>query len=232
MNARAWAWASVATGLAAIAIFVAFAMLPEVKAAGTCLPAGSVVQFELARNAADLIAIFGPPTGACRPLAVAAMDGVNMLDTRAFIPTYTAFCICAALFLSGGVAGRPLALAAIGAAIVALAGDYLETFTLLNLSHRLDAPNALLPSLELGAWTKFTALAVHALACAGLCFTGDKRRNILGVLLIPPALGLAAAAYNHVTLASAMDAAFAIAWIALLIVALLSALRGAPKATA
>jgi hypothetical protein len=232
VNARAWAWATVATGLGTLGLFVAFATLPEAKAAAACLPAGSVVQFALARSAADLAAIFGTPESACRPLAVAAMDAVNTLDTRAFIPTYTAFCICAALFLGGGVLRRPLLIAAIAAALVALAGDYLETFTLLKLTHTLDAPNALLPPLELGAWTKFAALAVHALACAGLCFTGEKRRNILGVLLVLPAPGLAAAAYNHLTLANAMNAGFAIAWIALLIVAIMSALRGAPKAGA
>ena len=138
----------------------------------------------------------------------------------------------AALLLGGGVLRRPLVIAAIAASVVALAGDYLETFTLLKLTHALDAPNALLPTLELGAWSKFAALAVHALACAGLCFTGEKRRNILGVLLVLPTLGLAAAAYDHVTLANAMNAGFAIAWIALLIVAVMSALRRAPEAAA
>ncbi len=112
MSARAWAWTTVATGLGAIGVFAAFVMLPEARAASACLPAGSVVQFELARNAADLAAIFGAPESACRPLAIAAMDAVNTLDTRAFIPMYTAFCICAALFLGGGVLRRPRPLTA------------------------------------------------------------------------------------------------------------------------
>lgn len=225
MNARLWTIATVVTGLGVLGLFVAFAMLPEAKAAAHCLGAGSVVQFELARNAADLAAIFGPPGSACHPLAIASMDAVNTLDVHAFIPTYTLFCICAGLFLSGGEVRRPFAIAAVLAALLALAGDYLETFTLLKLTHALDAPESLLPSLQLGAWSKFAMLAVHALCCAGLCFTLEKRRVILGVLLLLPAPGVAIAAFDHIQFANIMNAAFAIAWIALIVVAIVGLFR-------
>lgn len=222
MSARFWAIAAALTGLGVLGLFGAFGMLPEAQAAARCLPAGSVVQFELARNATDLLAIFGAPGTACHAPAIAAMDAVNTLDIHAFIPTYTLFCVCSALFLSGG-ALRPLALAAIASALAALAGDYLETLTLLQLTHTLDAPDALLPQLELGAWGKFGALAMHAFFCAGLCFLEGKRRPILGTLLLLPLPGFAAAAFNHVVFANFMNLAFALAWLALVVMALVGA---------
>ena len=142
----------------------------------------------------------------------------------AFIPAYTAFCMYAALFLSGG-AWRPLTIAAVASALFAAAGDLLETTTLLDISQRLDTPGDLLSLSQLGAWSKFALLAAHAVFCAGLCFVAEKRRPILGALLSLPAPGVAAAAFNHVTLANAMNGAFAIAWIALLVVAGFSAAR-------
>lgn len=224
MSARFWAIATLVTGLISLGLFVVFATLPEMRAAAACLPAGAVVQFELATNVEQLQAIFGAPESQCRSLAIAAMDAVNHVDLIAFIPAYTAFCMCAALFLAGG-AWRPLTIVAVGAALFAAAGDLLETTTLLDISQRLDDPGDLLNLSQLGAWSKFALLAAHAVFCAGLCFVAEKRRPILGALLLLPAPGVAAAAFNHVTLANAMNGAFAIAWIALLVVAAVSVVR-------
>jgi hypothetical protein len=225
MSTRGWGIATLATGLIVLALFVVFAMLPEVRAAGECLPAGSVVQFELARNLGDLAAIFGGPASECRALAVAAMDAVNTLDVLAFIPAYTAFWICAALFLGAGDWRRPLVVAAVLAALAAAVADYVETTSLLAITRSLDQPGELLAFSQLGAWSKFALLAVHALFCSGICFLGAKRRPILGVLLLLPAPGVAAAAYDHIALANLMNSGFAIAWIGLIVVAALTTLR-------
>ncbi len=228
MSARAWGWGVVAFGAASLGMFVAFALLPEMRAAAQCLPPGSVVQFEFARNAQDLVRIFGASESDCRPLAVAAMDAVNQLDVLAFIPIYTAFCICGAFFLAGG-ASRLLALAAVIAALGALAGDYLETTTLLAITPDIDGAAPLLPRSQLGAWSKFALLATHAAFCAGLCFLGERRRPILGALLLLPALGVAIAAIDHVRFANIMNATFTIAWLTLLIMAALAVVRRAPQ---
>jgi hypothetical protein len=216
-----------AFGLAVLGVFVVFAMLPEMRAAGECLPSGAVVQFELARNGADIAAIFGAAGDPCRALAVAAMDAVNMLDVRLFIPVYTLFCVSAAMLLAGGSL-RPFAVLALLAAGVALAGDYVETTALLDITHYLDDPSqrdSFMSQALLGAWVKFGALAVHALACAGLCFGAAPQRRVLGALLLLPTLGVAAAAYDYHAYASAMNAAFSVAWGALLVAALIAAAR-------
>lgn len=220
MTRRGLAIATVAFGVLTLGLFVVFALLPETAAAGACLPAGSVVQFELARDAADLLGIFGAPGSECRSLAVAAMDAVNTVDVWAFIPAYTLFCIAAALFLTDGALLRPLTIAAVAAAVLAAASDYLETLTLLAITPSIDDAEALLPYSQLGAWSKFALLAAHALFCAGLCYVSPQRRTILGVVLILPTFGVLAAAYDHVALASVMNGAFALAWIGLLAVAI------------
>jgi hypothetical protein len=230
MSARTWAIATAVTGVISLGLFVVFATLPEMRAAADCLPPGSVVQFEFARSVADLIVIFGEPDSTCRLLAIAAMDAVNRIDIAAFIPAYTLFCISAALYLANGVWRRPLVIIAIGAALLAAAADYLETTALLAITQTIDAPGDLLQSSQLGAWSKFALLAAHAIFCAGICFTSDKRRPILGALLMLPAFGVAAAAYDHITLANVMNGAFALAWTALLALAITHVVRakGAP----
>ncbi|MEQ1617821.1 MAG: hypothetical protein ABL883_05705 [Terricaulis sp.] len=215
MKGRGLAIATLALGAASIGVFVAFAMLAEARAAGACMPAGAVVQFELARNGEDLAAIFGASDASCGPRVIAAMDAINRLDLLAFIPTYTAFALAAALFLAGG-ALRPLSIAAAAAALGAAAGDYVETTTLLKITQTLDSPEALLGMSQAGAWSKFALLAAHALFCAGLCFLGERRRPFLGALLLLPTLGVAAAAYDHVRLANVMNGAFALAWLGVL----------------
>lgn len=226
MSGRFWSVATIVTGLVTLGISVAFRMLPEARAAVDCLQSDAVIQFEFARNVADLVAIFGEPETTCRPLGIAAMDAINHLDTWAFIPAYTLFGICAALFLAEGVWQRPLVIIAIGASLLAAAGDYLETITLLSITQTLDAPGQLLKYSQLGAWSKFVLLAAHAVFCAGICYTNDKQRLILGTVLMVPAFGVAAAAYDHIAYSSVMGLSFALAWVALLVMAIVSVVRG------
>lgn len=225
MSGRFWAIATIVTGIATIAISVAFGLLPDVGAASECMTRGAVVQFEFARNGADLINIFGAADSACRPLVVSAMDAVNQVDVIAFIPAYTSFCICAALFLAEGAWRRPLVIIAIGTALIAAAADYLETLSLLGITQMLDAPGQLLQYSQLGAWSKFILLAAHAVFCAGICYTGEKQRLILGSLLMLPAFGVAAAWYDHINLSNLMAGAFTLSWASLLVMAIVSVVR-------
>lgn len=219
-------WAALAglVGLAALAITISFRMLPAMTAAGTCVTGDTLIRFEFARTLADLQGLLHAPGDACRAPAIAAMDQSNLVDVIAFIPTYTAFTVLAALFLAGGAVRRPLVLAALAASAVALAADYSETLRLLAITKDVEANAGLAPAAAISAWIKFGALALNALLLAGLCFTSAPRRRILGALLVLPILAFAVmlaqpAQHGLLTLA------FVASWLPLTLVALWTAFR-------
>ena len=214
---RIWAGLTVLTGLATVAITVAFQMLPEVTAARACWAPGKVVDFELARTLADLLKVFGAVGDTCRASIVPAMDAVNHLDVKAYIPGYTAFEVCAAMFL-GLSFRRPLVLAAIGVALVALAGDYLETLTLLRITQDVDGSAHLLAWSSAGAWIKFAGLALNSFLLSRICMDGETRRPILAMLLLLPMAGTAFAAIDN-SRAALMTYALVLAWTPILLVA-------------
>lgn len=202
------------TGLATLGVTVAFQQLAAVKAAGTCMGAGSVVRFEFARTMAELGAVFGPAV--CRQPVIAGMDAVNHLDIAAYIPGYTAFAIVAALWLGGR---SRAALLAVGLAVVAFAADMVETTTLLQITRDLPAAGPLLPRSSTAAWIKFAALAAHALTLALVCLRARPRRRILAVLLVLPAIGVTAARLDPASV-GLMSLAFAVAWTPMMLLAM------------
>ena len=202
------------TGLAALVITLAFQQLAAVKAAGTCMVPGSVVQFEFARTMADLAAVFGLPV--CHQPVIAGMDAVNHLDIAAYIPSYTAFAILAALWLGGR--SRP-ALVAVALAVVAFVADMVETTTLLQITKDIAAAEPLLPRASTAAWIKFAALGAHGLALALVCLKAAPRRRILAVLLVLPAIGVAAARVDPGSVAL-MTAGLGLSWTAMMLLAL------------
>lgn len=204
------------TGLGSLAITVAFRMLPQVKTASSCMASDDVLKFELATKMSDLDAIFGPPS--CTPVVVAAMDAVNHLDIAAYIPTYTAFCICAALWL-GGRLRAPLVLAAVALAVVAFAADMVETTGLLQVTRDLNAAEPLLGRISTAAWIKFGALALNALALGLICLSSEPRRLILGVLLLLPVIGTALAYLDHSRL-GLMTLGFVLSWTPMMLLAI------------
>ncbi|HEY0650669.1 hypothetical protein, partial [Phenylobacterium sp.] len=185
-NTRLAALLTGLAGLITLAITVGFAQLPALTAAGACVASGDVIAFELATTQAELTRIFHPLGDPCRPPALAAMDQVNTLDVFAYIPSYTAFAVLSVLFVSGGAVRRPLALAAIGAALLALAADYVETTALLTITKDVEAGLALTARASTAAWIKFGALAAHAALLAAICFTVRPHRRVLGGLLLLP----------------------------------------------
>lgn len=217
MSTRAWAITTLVFGAGTLLLFVVFALLPEMRAAAQCLPVGSVVRFELARDGGELAALFGGADSVCRPLAAAAMDAVNRLDLIVFIPTYTAFCVSAAFLMAGG-ALRPLSAAAGLFALAAAGADYVETTTLLEITPALNdltRLQTLAPISSGAAWAKFALLTAHAFACAGLAFV-NGRRWIITAALVAPVAGVALAASDPAHFSTVMNAAFALAWTALL----------------
>lgn len=222
-NTRLMALLTGLAGLVALAITLAFAQLPAVTSAGDCVASGDVIAFELATTQAELTRIFHPLGDPCRPPALAAMDQVNTLDVFAYIPAYTAFAILAVLFLTGDIR-RPLPLAAIAVAVLALAADYVETTALLTITKDVEAGLALTGRASTAAWIKFGALAGHAALLAAICFTGQPRRRVLGGLLLlplPAFLVMVADPTRHGLLSLALFAS----WTPLMLMALWEALR-------
>lgn len=217
---RLWAALASVAGLVALAVTVAFRLLPQVHAAGTCLAADAVIRFEFARTPADLQAIFGP----CRPQAIAAMDAVNRLDVAAYIPSYSAFAAFAALYLGGGVR-RPIVILAIVAAATALIADYVETTTLLRITADLEGAGPLLATSSTAAGIKFAALGINAALLAAICLTASPRRPIVGGLLLLPALATVVMAIDP-SRSDLLNLAYLASWTPLLALAIRHALTG------
>lgn len=209
--------ATTAAGIATFGVTAMFTGLPAVKAAGTCMGAGSVVEFEFARTAAELAAVFGPEV--CRGPVIAGMDAINRLDVAAYIPAYTAFAIFAALWLGGRTR---LALAAVALAVVAFVADMVETTTLLQITKDLAAAEPLLPRSSTAAWIKFAALAAHGVALALVCLRSTPRRRILAALLLLPAIGTIAARVDPGSV-GLLTLGLGLAWTAMLLVAICEA---------
>jgi hypothetical protein len=223
-TSRTWAVLTALFGLATLATILAFGALPPVQAAGACMTDGIVLHFEFARSQTDLDAIFGLAGSECRDKRIAALDAINTIDVWVFIPAYTAFVCCAALFLSGGVL-RTFAWSAIAVAFVALGADYIETLNLLAYTPDLaPAPERLIESSS-AAWIKFFALGVNGLLLAALCFTGSPRRPILGALLCLPLVGVTLM-FADLRLIQAQSLAFFASWTPLLVMAAKTAISG------
>lgn len=215
-TSRLWPALTALTGLGSLAITVAFRMLEPVKAAGACMTDGKVIQFELATKASDLAAVFGGAD--CTPKVIAAMDAVNHLDIAAYIPTYTAFGVCAAIWL-GGRLRAPLVLAAVALALVAFAADMVETTGLLRVTKDLAAAEPLLARISTAAWIKFGALALNALVLAAICLRASPRRLILGMLLVLPVIGTTLAYLDHGRL-GLMTLGFVLSWTPMMLLAI------------
>ena len=217
---------AVATGLATLAIAVAFGALGEVKAA---YPHGDFAlalgAFQRATSMSEFYALFGNPPDLGK---LAAMTAGNRLDLYGFIPVYTSFMLFSALLLGKA---RGLTWVPVVAAIVACAGDIVETTSQLAVSTDWAHAAQSLPSVAPGCWTKFFGLAGHAIGCSVLCFTGARKRWILGVVGLAPLI-VTSSVYWHLAAPTLMTMVFSVFWIALLAVGVLElarALGGSPQ---
>jgi hypothetical protein len=211
------------TGLIALGVTVAFRLLPEVKAAGDCIPADAVIRFEFARENADVPFLYG----VCQAQAKAAVDAVNHLDVAAYIPSYNAFAAVAAVFLARSWRG-PLVMLAILAAMTALVADYVETITLLRITADFDGASPLLATSSTAAWIKFVALGVNAGLLSAICLTTAPRRPLLGGLLALPVLATVVLVLDPGR-SDLLSYAYLAGWTPVLIVAAREALIGARR---
>jgi hypothetical protein len=213
MSARV---ATVVFGLATLVILLAFSWLPDVSAA---YPSGefgpALSEFQRATAMAELNALFGDPAD---PAKLAAMTAGNRLDLYAFIPAYTLFLIAAAVMLSSGARTPPVWFA-MAAALLGAGADVFETWMQLEMTADWSRAEELLPAVAPACWTKYFALAVHALACSAICLLGASKRWILGAGGFLPILGVSADFAGVASIPSLMSVVFGAFWLALLGVA-------------
>lgn len=202
------------TGIATLAILVGFSQLPEVKAA---YPAGdfsaALSAFQRAASVQELYPLFGNPPD---PGKLAAMTAGNTLDLYGFIPVYTIFLLWGAIMLGQGRAPMWFPIIAV---LIGCAGDIYETSSQVAISTDWSKAAALQPHVAMGCWIKFFGLAVHALGCSALCFTGAHKRWVLGVLGVTPIIGTAGDYFHLLHIPTLMTMTFALFWIALIVAA-------------
>jgi hypothetical protein len=220
MSGRVLPLAALILGIATLASFVWLGMAPEVSAVyARNEVALAVSEFQRSVTIADLARVFGDPPN---PAVIAAQDIINTRDLYAFIPAYTLFLIAIALMLSS--TRGPATWAAIVFALLGGAADAVETSK--QLAVTADFANAAqhLP-IATWHWAKYATLALNGLAVAALCLLAARKRWVVGVIALAP-LPLVLLAWAEVISPRIFSAAFALYWIALLILAAIETVRG------
>ncbi len=222
MSSRLWPTLASVFGVATLSVFVAFGQLPEAAAVYEPQEVGVAISaFQRSTSLADLAAVFGDPANSA---IIAAMDAINALDLYAFIPTYTLFLIAAAFMLGAGK-NPQLMWAAIVSALVGAGADAVETFQQLQLTADYQNAAAHLPLIAPLHWVKYFGLGACAALFGVLCFTGARKRWIIGLLAMLT-LPLVAAAFAGLIEARVFASALGVFWTALLVAALIEAIRG------
>jgi hypothetical protein len=217
---RTWPLATVVFGLATLAVFVAFNLMPAVTAFYAPGDAGPAIsEFQRAETMADLRSVFGDPPD---PRAAAAMDAINTLDLYVFIPAYAMFLIAAAAMLAGGAA-RPFAWPAIALAALGAGADAVETVMQLNVTADWANAETQLP-IAPWHWVKYGLLSLNGVAVALICFLSAQKRWFLGVLALAPH-PIVIAAWLGMAEPRLFSLAFALYWLALLAIAVMETVR-------
>ena len=214
-GARFWPIATIAFGLATLALLLGFSFLPAVRAA---YPHGDFSQamgaFQRVATLSDLQLVFGAPAD---PARVAAMQAANTLDLFAFIPVYGCFLLAGAAMLAGGVR-KKLAWLALAPLFVGLIGDVLETTAQLRVTEDMARAAGELPIAPY-AWIKWFGLALSAAGASAICFLGEAKRPLLGVLGLAPLVVTLAAWFGLIRASSLLTLGFALFWLPLLVIA-------------
>ena len=210
----AWRWCA-AAGIVTFTCSSLFARIPGLVACGPTGGLAPIIAFDLARTTGDIASLFGAEP--CTSTLVAAQKTGLLLDGLVFIPSSTAFLIFGAI--AGGARGRArqLALAIfLGAAL----SDEIEGFLLNAILDHLPGTPGLLHSLWWAVHVKFGLLALGAIQIGAILGnTSWRRRIVAGIMIVGGLLaffGLVAPS------AGSMMQGFLIAWVALLLAALIA----------
>lgn len=217
MKARALPIAALVFGLLTLATFLMLGSSETVRAAYDSSEISPAVSaFQRSDSIADIVAVFGVPPD---PAKIAAMDALNTVDLYGFIPAYTIFLTLIAIVL-GGLRNRWVQ-AAIAFAVLGGAFDAIETWKQLQLTADLRNAGAHLP-IATWHWLKYGALALNGVAVASLCIL--NKRWILGVIALAP-FPFVLGAYLDLTSPRLFSTAFALYWVALLVMSVIETVR-------
>jgi len=210
----AWRWCA-AAGIVAFTISSLFSHIPGLVACGPTGGLEPIIAFELARTTADIASLFG--TEPCTSTLVAAQKTGLLLDGLGFIPSYTAFLILGAIAAGARGRVRQLAFAIfLGAAL----SDEIEGFLLNAILDHLPGTSALLNALWWAVHMKFGLLALGTVQLGAILSDRPfQRRFVAGILIVG-----GGSAFVSLVAKSAvwMMQGLLIAWVALLVVALMS----------
>lgn len=217
-GATAWRLCALA-GLATLLASTAFGWVPGLKACGPSGGAGAILAFELARTPATLAALFGSEP--CTSTLLAAQRSALWLDELGFIPSYTAF-----LALGAWALRRSDRLAIVTVAVFLIAGlcDEVEGVTMFALMDSLPGTAWLFTPLFWAVHTKFALLGVGEVLLAAALVRGSWIGKIAAIPMLIGGLMslwfLFTAAHDPL-----MMKGHFYAWTALLVVAILAAIR-------
>ena len=221
---------SLVAGLVILALTVMSALQSPVRPCGELREGyAPIVAFELARDAADLNALFGRPGDPCRAEVIERMDAINWIDVLVFIPVYGVF---VAFFFAGMRASAPrLARLGVQITIIACLGDYAENTCPMQLTPALDARSIWLALLPWATGVKWLGLGVAA-GIAALIFAKTRAQAWWH---IPVALACAVALLVTVATLAAprafgpiLSPAIGLSWLAFLLTAAIRAFRRGP----
>ncbi|MEO9133137.1 MAG: hypothetical protein ABI240_18270 [Sphingomonas sp.] len=210
----AWRWCA-AVGIAAFTISWLFGRIPGLVACGPAGGLGPIMAFELARSTGDIAAMFGSEP--CASTLVGAQKTGLLLDGLGFIPSYTGFLILGAI--AAGARGRIRALL-ITLFVVAAISDEIEGFLLNAILDHLPGTPTLLDALAWEVHVKFGLLALGTFGIGGLFARGRWFQRAIAAAIV---LGSMIAMFGLLATPGAwMMTGFTIAWVSLLLAALIA----------
>ena len=184
--------------------------------------AGPILAFELARSPADMLALFGGEP--CTSRFAAAQRTGLWLDMLGFIPAYASFLALGAWAARGGE--RRLALAAVAAVLAAGLCDEIEGVVMFRLLDTFPGDPGLFAPLFWMVHAKFALLGLGALLIALLLWRGSWLTRLAALVTAFGGVVAIALLFTDPR-APLMMAGHRYAWTALLLVAIIGAVRPA-----
>jgi hypothetical protein len=211
-----WRWTALfAVGVAAI--LAGFSAIPGMRACGGGDP---IFAFEMAISPASVEALFPPE---CRAAHIVAQRNGLFLDIVAFVPVYSLFLMLGVVSLAREGGASALVRFAIGAVVVAAALDQYENALLLGILDGFPGDQADFDHLYFPPRAKFLLLGLAVAATGMLHLARPGWRKLAGGVALVGGVGSAVAVVVREDL---VLAASAVAWLALIVAAIVLALRG------